>query len=71
VTVSDSGAGSLYSLAALDGGGGEGGGALLPVLLPSLLLPSLLLPPPLQDDNISEQLVMIAVICLRMFIATT
>ena len=66
VTVSDSGAGSLYSLAALDGGGGEGGGALLPVLLPSLLLP-----PPLQDDNISEQLVMIAVICLRMFIATT
>jgi len=66
VTVSDSGAGSLYSLAALDGGGGEGGGALLPVLFPSLLLP-----PPLQDDNISEQLVMIAVICLRMFIATT
>jgi hypothetical protein len=30
-----------------------------------------LLSPPPQDDSMSEQLVMIAVICLRMFIATT
>jgi hypothetical protein len=66
VTVSDSAAGSVYSLAELDGGGGEGVAALLPLPLAPLLLP-----PPPQDDNMNEQLVMIAVSCLRMSIATT
>ena len=66
VTVSDSGAGSVYSLAVLDGGVGEGGRALLP----SPLTPRLLLSPPPQDDNMSEQLAMIAVSCLRISTAT-
>ena len=64
VTVSDSAEGSEYNLAVPAGGDGEGVCApLSPPFAP------LLLPPP-QDDNMSEQLVMIAVSCLRISTAT-
>ena len=64
VTVSDSAAGSVYSLAVLDDDAGEERSALL---LPPF---TLLLSPLLQDDSISEKLVIIAISCVRISIAT-